>query len=286
MPSVPDIAHPDDVDFIYRENRAFYSDFWSCAAPHSRWVHDLPALIYGENKVRQLAIARECGFRVPTTLISNDPSMILDFLESATSDGLEVVYKTFSSISWRYDNEISVKHTALVSSDDIRNKGNLSVTPGIYQRRIEKAVEIRVNFFGPYQVAVSIDACRTDKGTVDWRSVFDLSGHVQEVNLPYEVIAKCREVMNMMGLVMACFDLIVDVNGDYYFIELNQQGQFLWCEEMVPKLNILDVFVRFLLGIGPDDVGNDPKVKLKDILDGEGYRDLSVAFENSEFVHA
>ena len=49
-----------------------------------------------------------------------------------------------------------------------------------------------------------------------------------------------------MGLVMGCIDIVVDKDGTYQFLEVNQQGQFLWIEQLCPEVKLLDAFVRFL----------------------------------------
>lgn len=52
--------------------------------------------------------------------------------------------------------------------------------------------------------------------------------------------------MTGLSINMACFDFIVTSDGDYVFLELNQQGQFLWVEELCESICMLDEFVSFL----------------------------------------
>jgi hypothetical protein len=35
--------------------------------------------------------------------------------------------------------------------------------------------------------------------------------------------------------------------GEYVFLEINQMGQFLWLEELLPELPLLDAFCELLL---------------------------------------
>ena len=53
--------------------------------PSILWVNPIDATAMGERKVFQLRLAREVGFRIPPTLISNDPKMLRDF--AARHDG-------------------------------------------------------------------------------------------------------------------------------------------------------------------------------------------------------
>lgn len=53
-------------------------------------------------------------------------------------------------------------------------------------------------------------------------------------------------MMSKLGIKIACFDFVVDEDGIYNFLELNQQGQFLWVEELLPGTRMLELFVDFL----------------------------------------
>ncbi len=53
--------------------------------------------------------------------------------------------------------------------------------------------------------------------------------------------------MKKLGLVFGCFDFIVTPDNEYYFLEINEQGQFLWIEEVNPDIKMLDAFVNFLI---------------------------------------
>jgi hypothetical protein len=44
-----------------------------------------------------------------------------------------------------------------------------------------------------------------------------------------------------------CFDFTVTPGGDHVFLEANQMGQFLWVEEKVPELPMLDTMCAFLM---------------------------------------
>ncbi len=56
--------------------------------------------------------------------------------------------------------------------------------------------------------------------------------------------------MKKLGLVFGCFDFIVTPDNEYYFLEVNEQGQFLWIEEVNPDIKILDAFVNLLISKG------------------------------------
>jgi len=53
--------------------------------------------------------------------------------------------------------------------------------------------------------------------------------------------------MRKMGLVFGSLDFIVTPNDEYIFLEVNEQGQFLWMEEYNLDFKMLDIFVNFLV---------------------------------------
>jgi hypothetical protein len=52
--------------------------------------------------------------------------------------------------------------------------------------------------------------------------------------------------MSLSGMVFACLDFIVAPDDTAYFLEANQMGQFLWVEEKLPELPLLDAMCNFL----------------------------------------
>ncbi|MBA3537169.1 MAG: hypothetical protein H0T84_11265 [Tatlockia sp.] len=51
--------------------------------------------------------------------------------------------------------------------------------------------------------------------------------------------------MKEIGVVFGCFDFIVTPDDEIIFLELNEQGQFLWVEEILPELCYMDMFAEF-----------------------------------------
>ena len=59
--------------------------------------------------------------------------------------------------------------------------------------------------------------------------------------------AQCQRMMKELGLLFGCIDLIVTPDGEYYFLEVNEQGQFLWIDDIAPSINMLEQFCAFLI---------------------------------------
>ena len=84
-------------------------------------------------------------------------------------------------------------------------------------------------------------------GQVDWRAIRTGQMLVEPYQLPEDVEAKIRVFMRQLGIVFGSFDFIVTPDGDYVFLEVNEQGQFLWLEEYNSNFHMLDIFIQFLL---------------------------------------
>ena len=62
--------------------------------------------------------------------------------------------------------------------------------------------------------------------------------------------------MQRMGLAFGAFDVIVTPEDEYVFLEVNEQGQFLWLEEFNPDFKMLDIFIQYMLQGSIDFVWN------------------------------
>ena len=74
-PERPDAMDPGIFDFCLRESRAsLIGGLLGTCPRHARWM-SLPSAVWNaEHKVYQLAVARECGFKIPDTVVTNDPA--------------------------------------------------------------------------------------------------------------------------------------------------------------------------------------------------------------------
>jgi hypothetical protein len=196
----------------------------------------------------QAAAARRCGLArlpVPTTLVTDDAAQARDFV-AASPEGT-VIYKPFHSFHWQQPNrDMYQSVTTRVSVADFHTPEALLWSPGIFQAFVPKAYELRISIFGRTCVAARI----FDQDPLDWRTrQSDMK--VAPCVLPEAVEAMLLSLMDRLGLVMGMVDLIVTPDGEHVFLEVNEQGQFLWVEEMCPELPLLDIAARFLASGDP-----------------------------------
>ncbi len=238
-------AHPDDYKFVVRENALFYESLTNNMAPDAWWVNTKVAATRANSKLLQLKVASDCGLSIPETLCSNDPHDIRYFLLRHETGG--VIYKPLCSNFWFEDEKIKIAYTSKISFLALPTNKLLQQTPGIYQTEIKKKYELRVTCFGDYIVAAKLNSQAHDSGKIDWRAIPVGEMSVDPYTLPTRLEDQIRQFMRKMGLVFGSLDFVVSTDNDYIFLEINEQGQFLWLEEYNTELKMLDIFVNFLL---------------------------------------
>ena len=240
-----DITHPNDYKFVVRENTLFYESLTYNLAPNAWWVNSKEAATRANSKLLQLKIATECGMIIPTTLCSNDPLDIRYFLLKHEADG--VVYKPLCANFWFEDQGIKISYTTKLSFLELPKNKLLQLTPGIFQKEIKKKYELRVTCFGDYIVAAKLNSQFHTAGQIDWRAIPEGEMSIEPYVLPNSLEQQIRAFMKKMGLVFGSLDFIVSEDHEYIFLEVNEQGQFLWIEDANPDIKMLDIFVNFLL---------------------------------------
>ncbi|MFN2444382.1 MAG: alpha-L-glutamate ligase, partial [Vicinamibacterales bacterium] len=66
-------------------------------------------------------------------------------------------------------------------------------------------------------------------------------------DLPNGMADACRRLVASYGLMFGAIDLIVDATGEYYFLELNPNGQWVWVQQAT-GLPIREALCRVLRG--------------------------------------
>lgn len=249
-PFVPkEISHPDDYNFICRENSLFYESFTSNLAPNAWWINTKESARKANFKLLQLKIASECGMTIPTTLCSNNPEEIHNFISKHSNTG--VIYKPLSYNFWFEEKEVKVSYTNKVKIENLPHSKSLQNSPGIFQKEIKKKFELRVTCFGDYIVSAKINSQEHTDGILDWRAIRNKRMHIEKYKLPITIELKIRAFMRQIGIVFGSFDFIVTDDNEYIFLEVNEQGQFLWIEELNPSFKMLDIFINFMLNKSP-----------------------------------
>lgn len=192
------------------------------------WINEPAATQLAENKLVQLRVAQQAGFRVPRTLIAQDPGKIRLFCATLEN---KVIVKPLQGT--REFDFLTVKFEEHLASDE-----SLCLCPAIYQEYIPGNRHIRAHCFGDAVYAVMVES-----EEVDWRGNLDIPFSIFDV--AEDVKMRLRAVLKALGLKMGIVDLKLTQEEIPIWLEINPQGQFLFAEAL-SGLNLTSAFAAFL----------------------------------------
>ena len=202
-----------------------------------------PEIRRADHKLGQLRLASELGFVVPPSLITNDARELVRFFEE---QGGALISKLASPAVFWTEPRVAIRYTQIVTLADLGYATQtLRHAPMLFQKRIDKALEVRVTVVGDRVFAAEIDTQRNARTVVDSRTDFSTT-HYDVHALPSSIEARCRTLTRRSGLSYSTIDLIVTPEGDYVFLELNPNGQYLWIEQRT-GLAISDAIADLLI---------------------------------------
>jgi glutathione synthase/RimK-type ligase-like ATP-grasp enzyme len=194
-----------------------------CASLQTLWVSHPFKLRRGEVKALQLAEASKAGLKVPHTLISNDPAQATTFVD-ALGDA-ECAIKPLMAVGVTDEHGYRLPLTTTLPPG--HSLESVALAPTMLQPYVDKAFELRCVVIGERIFSAKMDSQADEKSRIDWRGgdpeheIFDL---------PEPVEASIHRLMDSFALNFASLDMIVTPEGEFVFLELNPNGQWLWLE--------------------------------------------------------
>lgn len=162
----------------------------------------------------QLVVAARVGLDIPPTLISNAPAAV----ETFARENSPIIHKTLTSPTTRF---LATERWTPQLEELLPL---LPLAPSIFQSEVRGQDDVRVTIVGDEMFAVEFDS---DRELVDSR--LDVDSRCREHSLLPEMRERLRALMRALGLDYATVDLKCR-DGQYTFLELNPQGQFLYLE--------------------------------------------------------
>lgn len=194
-----------------------------CASLQTLWVSHPFKLRRGEVKALQLLEASRAGLKVPHTLTSNDPTRAAAFVDALGST--ECAIKPLIAIGVTDEHGYRLPLTTTLPAGHPLE--SIELAPTMLQPYVEKAFELRCVVIGDETFCAKLDSQADEKSRIDWRG----GDPAHEVfTLPDDVEASIHRLMDAFELNFASLDMIVTPEGDYVFLELNPNGQWLWLE--------------------------------------------------------
>ncbi|MDE2371785.1 MAG: hypothetical protein KGN16_22650 [Burkholderiales bacterium] len=237
MPVAPALPDADDEAFLKREwDELFSGLFASMDCPFVNAPQAQRAAV----KPLQLHWASRLGLRFPDTLITNDPEQARRFVDR---HGSRVIHKVLSPPYHRW------MGTARWRDEDRAHLDELVLAPTIFQEMVTDCRELRVTLIGNELYAAEF---RPRDGLIDGR-LESFEGYRRH-DLPAAVGRQLKALAARLGLVFCTIDLKLTNEGEYVFLELNPQGQFLYIE-ILTGMPLSRAFAELLIDVAD---GADP----------------------------
>ena len=184
-----------------------------------------------ESKMLQLAVAQKVGFLSPATCFSNRKEDMLTFASHFDKLAVKSIRAEDVSIG---DGTRFVFFTQKVDVATLKSmpREAFMQTACFVQEYLPKAYELRETVVCDNVYACRIDTQQLDdeSGKVDCRQGYDRGIKYSQYTLPKEIEQKCVTYLKEMHINYGAFDFAVTPEGEYYFLECNPNGQWLWIE--------------------------------------------------------
>lgn len=212
---LPELAGEPEDSPLRAFCRGFHDTLvrWMEIAP-ARVINRCAPMASNSSKPYQAQLIREHGFRVPETLITNDPQLVRAFRNQHG----RIIYKSISAIR------------SIVQQLDAEDEARLEQIrwcPTQFQAYVE-GVDLRVHTIGGEAFATAIDSDATD-----YRYAGQQSGRpagLREVELCDELANRCISLAQSLRLEFAGIDLRITPGDEVYCFEVNPSPAFSYYE--------------------------------------------------------
>jgi glutathione synthase/RimK-type ligase-like ATP-grasp enzyme len=193
---------------------AILQTFWVC---HPHKLHR------AEIKALQLAEASKAGLKTPYTLISNQPAKATAFVDLLGE--MECAIKALNTAGVSDEQGYRLPLTTTLPKG--HSLDSVALAPNIFQPYVYKAAELRCVVIGEKIFSAKINSQADASTSKDWRAA--VCQH-EPFSLPEHVEVSIHRLMDSFGINFASLDMILTPEGEFVFLELNPNGQWLWLE--------------------------------------------------------
>ncbi len=263
-PKISKRLHDADTNTAFSESAFLLSGVVDCITNQNEGalVVNSPTIRRrADEKLLQLYLARQLGLKIPKTLISNSQKDVSKFFHENNNS---IVAKSQIPAVWtQADGVRNFLFTSNVEEDHILNAESIAASPMIFQESLDIDFEVRVILFGHNIFCIKrtpIERTRRQVAAVDIKC-FDVRSEKYE--LDGVLREKLFKYLKLLGLAYAAIDIAVCKNGNHYFLEVNESGQFLFLESEIPDMSILDAFAKFLISGDPAFEYDDSQIDVR-----------------------
>ena len=176
------------------------------------------------NKLEVTYIAHKLGLKTPDTVIVNNKDDLLEFYKKKKG---QVITKPIGRISYYTFGKYTYNtYTIKLTEEIIENLPHVFF-PTQLQEAVKEHFEIRIFYIdGEFYSTAAIS--NNYRREVDLKRSFNTKDlHWVPYMLPNQIEQELKNLMQELNLVTGSIDVILDIRGNYHFIEVNPVGQYL-----------------------------------------------------------
>lgn len=198
-----------------------------CDSLDAMWVSHPDAIERASRKYLQLEVARKVGFSVPEFVIGNNPEQLTQFLAEFPEVALKRLAERHFDSTYETAN-LGFYVRPLTGEEKNSLFASPPISPLFLQRFVQKSYDVRLTVIG--EQCFGCGFFSPDNSLIeDWRK--DILEHeYREVEVPPAIQAQVQKYLAHFGLRFGAFDFAVDEAGNWWFLECNPNGQWLWIE--------------------------------------------------------
>ena len=199
--------------------------------PARLWINHPMNNALASSKIEQLSIVQKLGLKTPRTLVSQSYNSVLNFYYDCQE---KIIAKPISHgyIEREDATEDAVIYTNEVTIEQINNNREVfSLCPTLFQEKISKACDVRVNVIDRKVIATAIYSSENNKlQATDIRRDNMQDVKYEVIKLPPDIKAKILEICRLYKIRFAAIDMVIDKNNKWFFLEINPNGQWAWLD--------------------------------------------------------
>lgn len=177
------------------------------------------------SKPIQLKMAEKSGLLVPETLITNSKDATLEFAQRHKKIIVKPISDAYTKPPLEKEGSFQISYTRELKINEIQKLPEI-FGYSLFQPLIPKSYEVRSFIYEKNIWSMAIFSQNSDKTAVDFRNYDQQKPNRRvPIKLDRDVGQKVFTLMSELGLTSGSLDFVVDKEENFWFLEVNPQGQ-------------------------------------------------------------
>ena len=211
------------------------------------WINHPARNCIASHKIEQLSRSARCGLNTPKTLVTNNICEAEKFILSKKKG---VIVKPLASgfIERESPDKDTIIYTRQFKESNYKFLKEIQNCPVLFQEMIPKVIDVRVTMLDGIIIATGMKATENDGNQrLDIRRNNMCDVEYLPLEIPNDVAEAARLLIMSYGLRFAALDFGITESGEWFFFEINPNGQWAWLD-LYGEADIASVFIERLKG--------------------------------------